>query len=322
MSECQLHLIDDSTGQAIFETNGKWIHLSFDTGCVPRELPDKIAALRCTLNGLYVAKEKTFSKQESLVFYVRNRWQELLDVPDVPISEVIHFFPEQLQRAWQTFAAIKKSKTQYRERLDENTLRRPVKKRKIGCPLTEVPYLALRNPFSTDFQLAGEVNWGKDLRNAIHILQKTTQSVDCEELAFVAVVKLWNRLDRNKNDDSRLWLGKLRIFCNRVARESLELKATRAKHEASFVGHGCHKIETKQDATDPVRFAIKQEQARIVWEALEDLGPPLRIISEKYFLEGKKVPEVAMELSLNRSVVSKQLAIAERLLKNKLCNVR
>lgn len=99
--ECTLLAFDSVGGQALFKRGTQWFRASADEGWRPTELRDRRAAVRCSLLAPYEGRQASYRDVEALVSALEREWDERFQPEDVPLDEIIHLFPADLQRVWQ-----------------------------------------------------------------------------------------------------------------------------------------------------------------------------------------------------------------------------
>lgn len=100
--EFELQYIEPQGMQAIYTHHGKWYYLSADYDYEPREFPDEKEAFRHHYgNSGYEARKHSFPDLDSLTNAVYSEFQpHIVAIPDVPLKDIIHLFPEEMQKEW------------------------------------------------------------------------------------------------------------------------------------------------------------------------------------------------------------------------------
>lgn len=96
-----LKALDDVGGQALYEHNGAWYRIAADDDWEPVQLPDRRAAVRCTLLATYEARDVEYQTLDALVDEVWEAWDATLDIPNVPLVDIIHLFLPEHRRQWE-----------------------------------------------------------------------------------------------------------------------------------------------------------------------------------------------------------------------------
>jgi len=107
--------MDEFGGQALYEQRGRWFRISFDDDWLPVELNGRNEALRCTFVAPYQHRNEEFPNANTLINSVQTEWGRSLDVEDVPLSEVVHLFPRELRRAWETAQQVRQAEEDWHE---------------------------------------------------------------------------------------------------------------------------------------------------------------------------------------------------------------
>ena len=94
-----LEAFDSFGGQALIRQGENWFRASAEDGWSPRDLPDRMEALRSTLVAPYEARQEPYDTWDDLVGALNDEWQGALEVRDVPLAEVIWLFPDDPQKA-------------------------------------------------------------------------------------------------------------------------------------------------------------------------------------------------------------------------------
>lgn len=200
---CTLLAFDSDGGQAIFRQGDRWFRAAADDGWAPTELQDRRFAVRCTLLAPYEAREETHATIDELVAAIATAWDESSDVEDVPLSEVVHLFPEPVRRAWET---QQEGRRREQERLNAQSerLRREVEAERRPSPQTTPPPLWWprwpRPPWPLPPIPEPEPSWLGSLDIATAAVWKFTRprAHETEDVASEAALRLARHLDRNR----------------------------------------------------------------------------------------------------------------------------
>lgn len=100
-SRCKLLAVDRCGGQAIFHQGGVWYRIAVDDDWKPRELGGSLSALRCAMLSPYRQWPVEYPDLATMVTALEEELAADLQVESVPLSDVLHMFPEELRRSRQ-----------------------------------------------------------------------------------------------------------------------------------------------------------------------------------------------------------------------------
>ena len=94
-----LEALNIQIGYAIFKQAGLWYSVSVGNGWKPSRISDFKEVISLVLrNGLTVVNQQ-FEDEASLITFVRDMWNEEVNIPPLDVARVIDKLPEKIQRA-------------------------------------------------------------------------------------------------------------------------------------------------------------------------------------------------------------------------------
>lgn len=159
--------------------------------------------------------------------------------------------------------------------------------------------------------------YGKDLYSfCCYLTYSKMEADDLYQDTFVKVIEL-GKIDVSNNPKSYLLSIAVRLWKNRKRKLERRRRALVSDTMEELEQEG--KLQTKK--TSPEQEMIQREQKENVQHAVSGLPDKLRIVALLYYMEDRKVTEIAEILHVPQGTVKSRLHKARKILREKLEDV-